>query len=100
MSIIKRTAFLWIFISIVVPLVYGTISPSDKGKKAKASKEVKPNIGPVDKSVFERNLIEDEPFARDILMEHSTYFKNTSARNFLGPTLGYVTPVSMTSSYL
>lgn len=75
-------------------LVESTISPSDKGKKAKASKELKVNSGPIDQNVIERNLIEDEPSAKDILVENAAYYQNTSARLFDGPVLVYVTPVS------
>lgn len=74
--------------------VDGTISPSDKGKKSKAVKELKVKSGPIDQSVFERNLIEDEPFAKDILVESGAYYRNTTARRFDGSVLGYVTPVN------
>lgn len=94
----KDITVCYVFLVIAVSLATSTISPSDKGKKSKATKEIVANSGPVDKSVFDRNLIEDEPFARDILLEHSTYFKNTSVRNFDGPLLGYVTPVSVLRS--
>lgn len=77
-----------------VATVECTISPSDKGKKAKAQKELKVNSGPVDQNVIERNLIEDEPAAKDILIESAAYYRNTSASLFDGPVLVYVTPVS------
>lgn len=85
----------WLVACVAGPFVGGTISPSDKGKKSKAAKELEASSGPVGKSVFDRNLIEDEPFARDILAEHAAYFQNTSARNFDGSVLGYVTPVQI-----
>lgn len=70
--------------------INATITPRDKGKKVKVELEL--NAGPVDKNVFERGLIEDEPFAKDILVESGTYYENTSIRLFKGPTLGFVTP--------
>lgn len=72
-----------------------TISPSSKGKKAKASKEkeLKVNEGPVEDNVFERVLVDEEPSAADILMENGAYCKDTSRRLFNGTVLGYVTPV-------
>lgn len=78
-----------------VLLTTATIAPPDKKKRAKHIKEVKVNKGPVERNVFDRNLIEDEPNSEAILKECGTYYKNTSARQFDGPTLGFVTPVSM-----
>lgn len=75
-------------------LATATIAPPDKKKRAKHIKELKVNKGPVEKNVFDRNLIEDEPNSESILKECGTYYKNTSARQFDGPTLGFVTPVS------
>lgn len=95
MKLSRTLLAVWLFSCVAGPFVGGTISPSDKGKKSKAAKELKENSGPVEKSVFDRNLIEDEPFARDILTEHAAYFQNTSARHFDGSVLGYVTPVKI-----
>lgn len=75
-------------------IVECTIAPSDKGKKAKAQKELKVKSGPVAENVIERNLIEDEPAAKDIFIENAAYYRNTSVRQFDGPVLVYVTPVS------
>lgn len=69
-----------------------TLTPSKKGKKS--TKEVKPKKGPQSSSVIDRNLIEEEPAARDILLEHATYYRDTDSRLFNGTVLGYVTPVS------
>lgn len=71
-----------------------TLAPPDKNKKTKPLKEFKVNKGPVDKNVFERNLVQDEPTSESIIKQSGTYFKNTSARLFDGPTLGFVTPVN------
>lgn len=82
-----------------VLLANATIAPPDKKKKEKHVKQLKVNKGQVDKSVFDRNLIQDEPYSDSILKECGTYYKNTSARLFDGPTLGFVTPVSFPSFF-
>lgn len=73
-----------------------TLNPSKKkGKgKQKAQEVVNTNSGPQEKSVYERNLVVEEPLATDILKEANTYYKETSLKNFNGTVLGYVTPVS------
>lgn len=71
-----------------------TIAPPDKHRKAKPPKELKVNKGPVDRNVIDRNLVVDEPTSESIIKECGTYYKNTSARLFDGPTMGFVTPVS------
>lgn len=86
---IKSIVFTTIFL-----LASATIPPPKKGERTKTVKELKVNAGPVDKNVFDRNLVEDEPFAKDIIVESGTYYKDTSNRLFAGPTLGFVTPVS------
>lgn len=77
-----------------LPSIDTTISPSSKGKKSKQPKELKVIAGPVTDNVFDRGLVDDEPLANDILMEHSAYYRDTAIRNFNGTVLGYVTPVS------
>ena len=87
-----RSNFLLI-LSFVI-FASATIAPPDKNKKAtKPAKEVKVNKGPVDRNVFDRNLVVDEPESHSIIKECGTYYRNTSARLFDGPTLGFVTPV-------
>lgn len=50
--------------------------------------------GPVDQSVFDRNLVVTNPKAKDIIREHKAYNSNgTKTRNFNGTVLAYVTPV-------
>lgn len=88
-----------LLISLIVVLYLAafstaTLAPPDKSKKNKQAKELKVNKGPVDRSVFERDLIHDEPTSESILRESGTYYKNTTARRFAGPTLGFVTPVN------
>lgn len=74
--------------------VLGTLGPSNTKKgKQKTSPEIKMNEGPVEKNVFERLLVEQEPLASSIISEGKTYFKDTSVKNFNGTVLGYVTPV-------
>ncbi|XP_031623934.1 chitinase domain-containing protein 1 [Contarinia nasturtii] len=75
-----------------VLILEATLAPPDKNKKSKPAKELKINKGPVDRNVHDRNLVIDEPTSESILKESATYYKNTSARLFDGPTLGFVTP--------
>lgn len=94
---------LFVFL-IVVGLVAGTLSPSSRGEKKKrknaakkpsglpAVEESKAIAGPIDETVFDRNLVQEEPLSRDILYEHGAYSKETSQRHFSGTVLGYVTP--------
>lgn len=48
--------------------------------------------GPQQSSVISRNLVVSEPSAKDILIEHGTYFEKTEVKHFAGDILGYVTP--------
>lgn len=67
--------------------------PPQKGKqKLKVEKKLQVNVGPVSKSVFERDLLGERPTAKEILVDGGTYYENTTARMFGGPTLGFVTP--------
>ncbi|XP_037033847.1 chitinase domain-containing protein 1 [Bradysia coprophila] len=74
--------------------VHCTLSPSNKSKKGSKTgkdKDFKIKLGPQQFSVFDRNLIEDEPSARDILVESGSYYEETENRLFNGTVLGYVT---------
>jgi chitinase domain-containing protein 1 len=86
-------------ICVMVALVtaaLATLGPSNTKKgKQKAPAEVKTNQGPVDKSVFDRGLVDAEPLASSIISEANTYFRDTSLKNFNGTVLGYVTPVKI-----
>lgn len=78
----------------LVTTVLGTLGPSNTKKgKQKTPPEIKINQGPVDKSVFDRGLVDAEPLASSIISEANTYYKDTSLKNFNGTVLGYVTPV-------
>lgn len=49
--------------------------------------------GPIDLSVFDRNLVDDdEALAKEVIVESGAYYKDTSDRQFNGTILGYVTP--------
>lgn len=73
-------------------LTSGTLSPSDVKNKGKKVKELKTKQGPQAHSVFERGLVQEEPSAKDILVENAAYHEETSLKNFKGKVLGYVTP--------
>lgn len=76
--------------------VSSTLNPSKnkKGKQKAQEANVKVNKGPQEKSVYDRNLVDNEPLASEILSEANTYYGNTALKNFNGTVLGYVTPVS------
>lgn len=78
----------------LLTFVTATINPSkNKKTKQKTTSEVKINKGPQERSVYERNLVDHEPLASEIISEAHTYYKDTSLKNFNGSLLGYVTPV-------
>ena len=79
---------------LLVVTTNGTLSPSDTQKKGKKVKELKLKTGKIASSVFQRNLIDEEPLAKDILVENGAYYEDTSTKLFNGTVLGYVTPVS------
>lgn len=66
--------------------------PPQGKNKVKVEKKLKLNVGPVGKTVFERDLLGDRPTVKEILVEGGAYYENTTARMFDGPTLGFVTP--------
>lgn len=70
----------------------GTLSPSDVKNKNKKAKELKVRQGPQPTSVLERGLVQEEPSAKDILVESGTFYEETALKNFKGTVLGYVTP--------
>lgn len=84
-----------LIIALIASFVSATINPAkNKKTKQKTQAEAKINVGPQEKSVYERNLVENEPLASEILAESGTYYRETSLKNFNGTVLGYVTPVS------
>ncbi|XP_058450849.1 chitinase domain-containing protein 1 [Malaya genurostris] len=76
----------------LIELICCTLSPSDVKNKNKKPKELKVKQGPQPSSVFERGLVQEEPSAKDILVENGAYYEETSLKNFKGTVLGYVTP--------
>lgn len=76
-----------IYISFIVT-VKCTLSPS-KAKKSNV------RLGPVNESVFDLNLVFENPAAKDILNNYQAYYSNTTKFNSdaEGIVLGYVTPV-------
>lgn len=89
---------------IFIACVSATINPS-KNKKTKqksqpASVEVKIKTGPQENSVYDRNLVENEPLASEIIAEAGTYYKYTDLKNFNGTVLGFVTPVRFFIDFL
>lgn len=80
---------------VLVALVHtsgATLTPSDVKGKGKKVKELKVKQGPQPTSVFDRGLIQEEPSAKDILVESGAYYEETALKNFKGTVLGYVTP--------
>ncbi|XP_075152381.1 chitinase domain-containing protein 1 [Haematobia irritans] len=78
----------WAFhIALYVCLASATITPG--GKK---QTELKVKSGPLDSSVFDLNLIQQEPISKDILENGGAYYKHTNIKNFNGTVLGFVTP--------
>lgn len=86
------TCLVWLL--LLVFITNATIMPPKKGKR-KANTESKKwriNVGPVEQSVFVRDLLSEQPTVKEIIEEGNTYWQNTSARRFNGQTLGFVTP--------
>ena len=81
------------FVCIFIDNANSTISPGDKSQKQ--PKPLKVKTGPRDESVFDLDLIDIEPSAREILINSGSYYKNTAERRFNGTVLGFVTPVSL-----
>lgn len=48
----------------------------------------------MDKSVFDRGLVSEQPKWKDIVENHGSYHHNTAQRDVRHITLAYVTPVS------
>lgn len=91
------------FCIICICLNECTLSP--KSPKTKQSKEVKPiknvkiKTGPLNLTVFQRNLVVENPTPKEIVSNHGAFFQETDEYNFDGMVLGYVTPVSTLNSH-
>lgn len=92
-----RTFINCLLFTVLIYSVSSTINPSKIKKGKQKVQEAVVNKGPKLFSVYERNLVDSEPLASDIVAEAHTYYKERSLKNFNGTVLGYVTPVS---SYL
>ena len=90
---------LLVLFGVSISSVNTTLSPKSKGDRNKKVVSVPPKvelplkIGAIEENVFERGLIDDEPSAKDIIVENRAYYKDTAINYFNGSVLGYVTPV-------
>lgn len=88
----------YFLVALLICCVSSTINPSKNKKGKQKTQEVadlKINKGPQLLSVYDRNLVDNEPLASDIVSEAHTYYKERSVKNFNGTVLGYVTPVNI-----
>lgn len=88
-----KTQVFTVTLLIAVAICSATLTPSKRGKRV--AKELKAKQGPQSHSVIDRNLVEEEPVGRDILLEHAAYCRDTDRKLFDGTVLGYVTPVGL-----
>lgn len=83
---------------LILPLFcIATLTPKSKNREVKIKPE-KVKSGPQNYSVFDRNLIVENPTAKEIVLNHQAYYADIEKRNFDGLVLGYVTPVSCTTT--
>lgn len=82
---------------VLLITIEATLTPKSKGanKKTTKQKEFKVINGPQEESVFDRNLVEEEPASRDIISDNAAYYRRTDKKLFNGTILGYVTPVCL-----
>lgn len=82
--------FVWF--GLILIFSEATLSPkSPKGNKVKTDKT---KIGPQNYTVFSKNLVVEEPNAKDIINHHQGFFREVDEFSYPGLVLGYVTPVS------
>uniref|UniRef100_A0A182KB93 Chitinase domain-containing protein 1 n=1 Tax=Anopheles christyi TaxID=43041 RepID=A0A182KB93_9DIPT len=79
------------FVALLSHVAFATLSPSDKNKNKKV-KELKVKSGPQPTNVYDRELVQGEPSAKDIIVENAAFFQDTSLKLFEGKVLGFVTP--------
>lgn len=77
-------------------LMFTNATLTPKSSKLPKNKTEKVKIGPVNQSVFDRQLVIENPTAKDIIHNNEAYFKNTNDTSIRGLVLGYVTPVRYT----
>lgn len=88
----NKIIIIWILYScLITNNLEATISPGDKSQKQ--PKPLKLKTGPREESVFDLDLIDIEPSAKEILINSGSYYKDTTLRHFNGTILGFVTPV-------
>lgn len=80
-----------VIVLIVISSVSCTLAPNSKSQKGSKTGELKVRKGPVNNP---RDLVREEPSAKEILKENGAYYYNTSIKNFKGTVLAFVTPVS------
>lgn len=71
-----------------------TLTPKSPKTKKNELKSDKVKSGPQSYSVFDRNLVVENPSYKDILINYQAYSKNVDNYNINGLVLGYITPVS------
>lgn len=74
-----------------------TLTPKSKRKEVNIKAETIKK-GPQNYSVFDRNLIIENPTAKEIIVNNQAYYADTEKHNFNGLVLGYVTPVCRLNS--
>ncbi|ODM87187.1 Chitinase domain-containing protein 1 [Orchesella cincta] len=88
----KAAALFFLVVVLIIPLVFGTITPSDKKSKDKDSAQTTFKKGPLTENVFERGLVTINPTPLDIIYESRAFCSKASERTVTLPVLGYVTP--------
>ncbi|XP_055711105.1 chitinase domain-containing protein 1 [Phlebotomus papatasi] len=78
-----------VIVLIVISSVSCTLTPNSKSQKGSKTGELKVRKGPVNNP---RDLVREEPSAKEILKENGAYYYNTSIKNFKGTVLAFVTP--------
>ncbi|XP_046993629.1 chitinase domain-containing protein 1 [Schistocerca americana] len=78
-----------LFLYLTLTVADCTLSRSNQKVKSNQLKAAK---GPVSTSVFERDLVVEDPKPKSVLSQYQAYYENTEKVNFKGRVLGYVTP--------
>ncbi|XP_062858889.1 chitinase domain-containing protein 1 [Trichomycterus rosablanca] len=85
-----RAVLLFLYISVSVPVIRGTLSKTDAKK---LNKVPAPETSIPDRPVQERDLVVTDLQWRDVVKEEKRYCPHTIAtRHFQGAVLGYITP--------
>ncbi|XP_045477613.1 chitinase domain-containing protein 1 [Harmonia axyridis] len=93
-------SYIILFLSLIM-LTSSTLSPKSKKKQQSTEKPLVKKTtksqsllkGPLNETVFQRNLVNDGPLmASDILKNHLGFFRETDEYAYDGIVLGYVTP--------